>query len=140
MDKPDYPAPTGYLLLQTSQQFEDRFTEALLGSGISGIGLPQLKLLQHLGADGLSQARLADRSGLSKQGVNKSIGELIRKGYVELRPDQRDGRARRVCLTPAGTALMRRVAGLVKEIELDYHHRLGEHYHLLRRVLGQLLA
>lgn len=133
------PSPTGHLLLQATLRFEQSLLSALDEAGIDDIGLSQLGHLQHLGQEGLSQARLAALSGLSKQGVNKSVAELVQKGYVELRPDPRDGRARRVCLTRNGAQLMARVAGLVKDIELDYLNRLGHQYHDLRRALGQLL-
>jgi len=49
---------------------------------------------------------VAERAGVSKQAVNHVLRDLEHLGYLELRPDPDDSRARLVELTERGRALV----------------------------------
>ena len=49
---------------------------------------------------------IAERAGTSKQAINHVLRDLERLGYLELRPDPDDSRARLVSMTARGQALV----------------------------------
>ena len=55
--------------------------------------------------DGRKQQDFADRLGLDKAAVTRSLARLEREGYVHRRPDPIDGRVTRVYLTARGQAV-----------------------------------
>jgi DNA-binding MarR family transcriptional regulator len=63
-------------------------------------------VLQWPGPAGQRPSVIAERAGISKQAVNHVLRDLERLGYVELRADPRDSRARLVELTARGDALV----------------------------------
>jgi DNA-binding MarR family transcriptional regulator len=63
-------------------------------------------VLQWPGPAGQRPSVIAERAGISKQAVNQVLRDLERLGYVELRADPRDSRARLVELTARGDALV----------------------------------
>jgi DNA-binding MarR family transcriptional regulator len=73
--------------------------------------------------------------------THQSMGELVASlewgGWVERRPDPTDGRARLVCLTPAGRDLVIRGLHHIAEIEAEWQERWREAGHdgTLRPVL-----
>lgn len=48
---------------------------------------------------------------ITKQSLNRVLGQLMRDGYVVARPGRQDRRERRLRLTAAGAALERRLSG-----------------------------
>jgi DNA-binding MarR family transcriptional regulator len=75
-------------------------------AGFDDIRLAHWPVLQWPGPDGQRPSVIAERAGTSKQAVNHVLRDLGRLGYVELRPDPRDSRARLVELTARGHALV----------------------------------
>lgn len=74
---------------------------------VSGLSLAQFALLNHLvrlGGD-WSPVRLARAFQVTKQTMTSTIARLERQGYVRVRPDPTDGRAKLVSLTPEGAAV-----------------------------------
>src|SRR3954465_15320697 len=57
------------------------------------------EVLQHLGAEGLSQTALVLSMGISKQAVQQLLDHLEANGVVRRETDPADKRARRVVLT-----------------------------------------
>ena len=70
---------------------------------------------------------IAERAGTSKQAVNHVLRDLERLGYVELRSDPRDSRARLVVLTARGHALVEAMfdAATAAERELESTSQLA---------------
>lgn len=71
-----------------------------------GLTMAQFSLLNHfvrLGDD-KSPARLAAAFQVTKGAMTNTIGKLEAKGFVTVRGDPEDGRAKRVMLTKAGRA------------------------------------
>lgn len=96
-------------------------------------------VLLHLPPDGLAQATLTDRMGLSKQAVQQLVDRLEAQGAVKREPDLIDKRMKRVVPTPAGLALLQ----ARREVEIGLDARLRQHlgkklYRQLRKGLRRL--
>lgn len=68
--------------------------------------LPQFVVLNHmirLGGD-RTPLDLARAMQVSKGAMTNTLGHLERAGFVTIRPDEKDGRSKRVDLSPAGRA------------------------------------
>ncbi len=50
---------------------------------------------------------LANWLGMDRTTVTANLKPLERRGYIEIRRDETDGRAKRIALTPAGEAVLR---------------------------------
>jgi DNA-binding MarR family transcriptional regulator len=71
-----------------------------------GLTLPQFTVLNHfvrLGGE-RSPARLAKAFQVTKQTMTSTLARLERANLVSIRPDDRDGRAKLVSITPKGHA------------------------------------
>jgi DNA-binding MarR family transcriptional regulator len=74
---------------------------------VSGLSLAQFALLNHLVRLGgeWSPVRLARAFQVTKQTMTSTLARLERQGYVRVRPDPADGRAKLVSLTTEGAAV-----------------------------------
>src|SRR4051794_19329790 len=99
---PRLPALFRLLWQQTYPEMLRRISAA----GFDDIRLAHWPVLQWPGPDGQRPSVIAERAGTSKQAVNHVLRDLERLGYVELRSDPRDSRARLVELTTRGHALV----------------------------------
>jgi DNA-binding MarR family transcriptional regulator len=85
-----------------------------------GLTLPQFIVLNHfvrLGGEH-SPARLAGAFQVTKQTMTSTLQRLERGGYVAIRPDPADGRAKIVSITEEGRAMREAcVAALVPVLE-----------------------
>ena len=78
--------------------------------------------------------------GISKQAMNDLLRQLETKGYLELRPDPSDGRARLITLTERGSDLMELVRAAAQDISEEWAHVLGrKRYESLTQMLVQLI-
>lgn len=104
---PDLPPPTiGALLRLASSRFRRRLFDAVRAAGFDDLQPAQFVLFRYPTVAGLRPTQLAEDAGLSKQTVNDLLRQLEVKGYLTLEPDPADRRARRIVLTPRGTAAM----------------------------------
>jgi len=130
--------PTGRLMILAFRQFEEQLLRQLHHRGFIDISLSHLNIIRHLDDDGLSIVQLAREAGISKQGASKITAELVRKNYVTVLTEPRDGRAKRVEYTPRGAALVTEAVDIVKLMEKAYLTLLGDTYHDLRKGLNQI--
>jgi DNA-binding MarR family transcriptional regulator len=77
---------------------------ALRDAGFAGIRPGDAKALVFVPAEGIPVGELAARAGVRKQTMREAVEHLERAGYVERRPNPRDGRSRPVFLTQRGLA------------------------------------
>ncbi len=56
--------------------------------------------------EGPSQREIADHLDVSRASITQRVGDLVRRGLVEVVPSEQDARAVRVWLTPEGGALL----------------------------------
>jgi DNA-binding MarR family transcriptional regulator len=69
--------------------------------------------------DGMTQTALAADLDLTKVAIGGLLDRMEVAGFVERRPDQRDGRIRRVYLTPAGNRLVDKIREHVDRVEQE---------------------
>jgi len=132
--------PTARLMILAFREFECDLLRALEKQGIADVTLADFNVLRHLDPQGLQLTTLAEHAGLSKQGVGKMVKELEEKGYLKIKPDQRDGRAKVVMYTRKGKKFVHKTIILVGDIEKRYETLLGNYnYHNLRKSLLMLL-
>ncbi len=69
-----------------------------------GLKLPHFTVLNHLVrlGDGRAPAQIARAFQLGKPAMTNTLQRLEARGFIRMEPDARDGRAKRVFLTPAG--------------------------------------
>jgi DNA-binding MarR family transcriptional regulator len=83
-------------------------------------------LVPNLPAEGLGMSALAERAGLSIQRAGQLVQQLEDDGYVIRRPDEHDGRARRVVYTRRGKRLLQDIDALLDETADRFAEILGK--------------
>lgn len=85
-----------------------------------GITRSQWWVLSFLGRrDGMTQTALAADLDLTKVAIGGLLDRMESSAFVERRPDQRDGRIKRVYLLPAGTRILSTIRANIQEVERD---------------------
>ncbi|MCG0239146.1 MAG: MarR family transcriptional regulator [Firmicutes bacterium] len=85
------------LLQEVARGLHEEVREVVQGSGLPYSSLVIARAMKEHPEITLSD--LARRTGLAKSHVSRTIDELVRRGYVEKRPDPRDQRRVRLTLT-----------------------------------------
>ena len=93
---------------------------------VTGIRPAHLQVFGTIKADGTRLTDLATWSNMSLSSMAELVDDLERLGYIERRPDPRDGRAKLVCLTDTGWRAVRQGRGIIEGIEADWGQKLGE--------------
>lgn len=71
----------------------------------AGLSMPQFVLLRALRDGALPAGQLAQRFGVSRPTITRTVDGLVKKGLVERRVDASDRRVAMISLTAAGQAL-----------------------------------
>lgn len=133
--------PTARLMILAFRKFERDLLRTLEKQGITDVTLADFNVLRHLDPQGLQLTTLAEHAGLSKQGVGKMVKDLEEKGYLKVKTDKHDGRAKVVTYTLKGKKFMQKTIVIVGDIEKHYEILLGSHnYENLRESLLALLG
>lgn len=115
----------GRLLLRAHRAFSARAAGMFHERGYPGITLRHIDLLPHLDEGGTRSTVLAQRAGMTKQGMGKLVAELEAQGLVERVPDPTDGRAQLVRFTDDGLAFLQVGIDVVQALESEYRAILG---------------
>ena len=94
--------------------------EVVMGRLPQGMTPSQFAVLNHLGRLGgeWTPVRLANAMQVTKGAMTNTLGHLTGKGFVSIRPDDRDGRAKLVSITTGGReARDRTIMALAPELE-----------------------
>ena len=83
-------------------------------------------MLPHLDGEGTRITALAERAGMTKQGMGQLVVDLERQGFVTRAPDPDDRRAVVVRFTEAGWAFLRDAVAVTGQLEAEYAAILGE--------------
>lgn len=130
-------AGLGQALAQAHDRWRCAFARELEAQG-HAVGA-SAEVLVHLPPDGLAQATLTDRMGLSKQAVQQLVDKLEAQGAVRREPDLIDKRMKRVVPTPQGLALVEARCQIESVIDAQLRERLGKKlYRQLRKGLRKL--
>ena len=123
---PNLPPPTiGALLRLAWTRFRRRLFDAARAAGFDDLQPVHVALVRYPTIAGLRPTQLAEDAGLSKQAINDLLRQLEAKGYLTLQPDPSDRRARRIVLTPRGTALMECVRAAAQAVAEDWAQTVG---------------
>lgn len=116
----------GRLLLQAHRAFSDRAVEKLRSRGYSGVTLAHIALLPHIDVEGTRITTLAERGGMTKQGMGQLVRSLEDLGYLERAPDPADGRATLVRFTASGRRFLNDALAVTSELEAEFAATLGD--------------
>ncbi len=118
----------GRLLLRAHRAFNGRLLGKLRSRGYDekGVGLAHTSALANLDLQGTRITLLAERAGMTKQGIGQVVRDLEGRGYVERLKDPADRRAVLVRLTASGMQLLVVASEIKDEIEAEYAMLLGE--------------
>ena len=138
-EAPVGPPMIGALMRLPWESVLRRMLRALKESGFDDLNAPHLNALLWPGPEGMRPSELATRMRVSKQALNYLLRDLERMGYVELRPDPNDRRARLIATTDRGRALVPVIRGAVEDAQREWATRLGEErFEELIRLLVEL--
>jgi DNA-binding MarR family transcriptional regulator len=108
------------LFRMATQLMVDELIARLHAAGYTEITAAQHLVFENIDPDGTRLTTLAQRAGITRQSVTELVSVLERNGYLELRPDPSDRRARLVCLTRQGKAQVRRAIAEIAAIEAEW--------------------
>jgi DNA-binding MarR family transcriptional regulator len=129
----------GRLLLRAQRDFDAELNARLRERGYPDVRLAHSALFAQIDPEGTRSSELAERAGITKQGMGQLVADLEKKGYVERVEDPADGRAKLVRLTNKGRRHVRDAREIIGEIEEAYALRLGEgRLETLRAILEDL--
>ncbi len=130
----------GSLLRRAWQRVRDRIYQGVAAAGYDTLSRAHVGLFRFESPEGWRPGQLADHMSITKQSVNDLLRELERLGYLELRPDPHDRRARRVRLTAQGRRLDAVVRNEARAAERELVEALGAaRFNALRQALLDLL-
>lgn len=115
----------GILLFVPYRAMESEVLRALAAAGFDDVTLAQARVFQRIDPEGSRLTDLAESAQVTKQTAGYLVDQLERAGYVERRPDPRDGRARLVCVAQRGADAVRVGARVVTDIEARWAAHLG---------------
>jgi DNA-binding MarR family transcriptional regulator len=116
----------GVLLRGPFQEVVRRVSVGLAEAGFDDVRPAHTAVFQHIEADGSRLTDLADRAQITKQSMGYLVDYLEQHGYVERRPDTRDRRATRICLTERGWSQVRAALGIIAVLEQEWTDALGQ--------------
>ena len=99
----------GALLRPVWQWVRDQMYAGVVAAGYDDLTAAHVGLWRYPGLEGLRPSELADRVEITKQSVNELLGHLEHRGYLQRVPDESDGRARVIRLTPKGWQLQQTI-------------------------------
>ncbi len=119
----------------SAQAMVDELVVRMVAAGYEGIRPAHSRVFEALEPEGSRISALASRAQMTHQSMSELVASLEAQGYVARRPDPSDRRAKLICLTPRGRAMMRLALEEIARIETEWLRHLGQH-----GVEGDLLA
>jgi DNA-binding MarR family transcriptional regulator len=95
---------TAVAVLRLATQLVDGIQEGLAHRGFADIRPAHGFAFMRISNGDATTAKVAEHLGVTKQAGAQLVGYLVEHGYVDRRPDPRDGRARLLALTDRGRA------------------------------------
>lgn len=131
-------APTPHIAALLAGAF-DSLRADLNARTLTGLRPSHYRVLSLIPGGGLRLSELAERAAITRAGIGQFMKYLENLGYVTLRPDPSDSRAKIVTLTPSGTSAVELSKAIIAETETRWEAALGAgRYRELRRSLEEI--
>lgn len=128
----------GYLLAAASRLTSKEFNKTLKDYNITAPQWSVLNFLQQEG--GFPQTQIGEQLHWDKATIGDIVENLLKKGLVTRTVSPQDRRAYRVCITPAGEAIIFKVLDIEARINADTCRGMSqEEAVLLHRLLKQAI-
>jgi DNA-binding MarR family transcriptional regulator len=133
--------PLGDVMREAHRTLVTHLERALRDAGYTDVGAAHASVLATVDRDGTRLATLVERGGRTKQATAELAGHLTARGYVELRPDPTDGRAKLYFPTASGETLLASCERIVDAYEKWLNGVLGNDGVVrLRRALAEIVT
>lgn len=134
-------ADLGQLLGLAAVQWRRRLREDVAARGFPFFAEARSEVLAHVPAEGLPQAALAPRMGMSKQAVQQFIDQLVADGVVTREANPIDKRLKTIRLTELGLRARQEADRIRQSIDADIRVAIGDKgYRRLRKTLRKMVA
>jgi DNA-binding MarR family transcriptional regulator len=111
----------------------------VLAEGERGLRPSHHRVIGHVPPEGVTVSDLADRVGMTKQGIGQFVTQLTESGHLTVARSDDDRRIRVVRRTAKGDDAARRLSDLLEQLEADWANRVGTHrYNEFRATLDEL--
>ena len=132
--------PIGQLLGQLLRSFRQELHRRAQEGGYGDIREAHLQVFGAIDWKGTRLTELAVRANMTLPAMSELVDDLQRAGYLERRPDLRDGRAKLIRPTRKGRHAIVQALRAVREIEASYSRVVGdERFAVLVGVLEDLV-
>jgi DNA-binding MarR family transcriptional regulator len=116
----------GALLRLAWLAFREQMYSKVAEAGYTDLQRAHVALFRYPTIADLRPSQLAEQAGLSKQSMNDLLRQLEAKGYIKLRPDRADRRAKRIALTDRGSELMELVRSAARQVSEEWAAVVGQ--------------
>lgn len=135
----------GALLRHPLQALVAEVNRSLVADGFPDLRPAHSAVFVNLGSEGVRISDLAERAGMTKQSMGALIGYLEKRGYVSVRPDPKDGRAKVVRRTNKGVDSHEPARRIIANVQEKWSRLLDpgemdELMRLLRKLNDRLMA
>lgn len=137
----DYPPPTvGALMRLAWHDFRNRMYSIVRDAGFTDLQPTHLLLFRYPTIIDTRPSELAEQIGITKQAMNDLLRQLEERGYLELRPDPADRRAKRISLTKRGVALADLTRNAAQQVSDEWSQAVGQkRFDAFRKILADLV-
>jgi DNA-binding MarR family transcriptional regulator len=113
----------------------------VLAEGEPGLRASHHRVIGHVPPEGITVTDLAERVGMTKQGIGQFVTQLTESGHLTVATGPDDRRVRVVRRTAEGDAAARRLSDLLGDLEAEWANRVGtRRYDEFRATLDELAA
>jgi DNA-binding MarR family transcriptional regulator len=113
--------------------------EHLLAEAGSELRPSHHRVIGHVPPEGITVTELAERVGMTKQGIGQFVQQLTDSGHLRTTAHPKDKRLRIIRRTSKGDASVRQLATVLAKLEERWAERVGRaRYRQFRDVLDQL--
>lgn len=117
----------------------DESRALLVAQGEQGLRPSHHRVIGHVPPEGITVSELAERVGMTKQGIGQFVAQLTASGHLVVEVDPDDRRLRVVRRTPQGEQSVHGLAALLDQLETVWAERVGAaRYREFRRTLEEL--
>ncbi len=108
------------------QYMHQQFMNKLEGYGYKGLGANFIRVIPHIGKDGVHAVDLARDQQMPKQTMGKLVNDICEKKLIVKKSDPNDSRAQRLFITQKGIVLIKDALKVTGEIEKTLKEMTGD--------------